>query len=312
LRERYFIKIIPARGDAIHRFEVRRRHIFVAIGAMFAVVLGALGLHAFQLYEAKAQLHALQALTATQSHQLQAIDQQTGHLKAQLQTVQKQNQQIGRLIGIRGPKAGGHPKPPIKRTSRLDHASFSKEAARLQGQLRDLADASQATSLQAAFVRRITMRILNLRHIQALERDRLLAAIPSIDPVEGAPVVGCFCYRSAPDYEFHPGVDLGAEYGQTVRAAAAGTVASADWDGGFGMKIDLDHGNGYHSWYAHLSKMIVNPGQQVVKGQPIGFVGSTGFSTGPHLHYQLMLNGAPIDPTGYLGGVPSNVLAALP
>jgi len=78
------------------------------------------------------------------------------------------------------------------------------------------------------------------------------------------------------------------------------------------LKVDIDHGNGYHSWYAHLSKALVQAGQHVVKGEPIGLVGSTGFSTGPHLHYQLMRDGKPIDPTAYLGGVPRSALATLP
>jgi murein DD-endopeptidase MepM/ murein hydrolase activator NlpD len=312
VKDRYFVKIVPARGDTIHRLEITKRHIIVASCVLAALIFGALGLHAFQLYQAKTQLQALQALTTSQSRRLQAIDHQTGELRSQLQVVQKQNQQIGQLIGIRAPKGAGR-KAHLKKLSRVDERSgFSGEAARVEHRLRDLADASQATSAQAAFVRRMTLRILNLRHIEALERDRLLAAIPSIDPVAGAAVVGCFCYRSAPDYEFHAGVDLGAQYGDTVRAAAAATVASADWDGGFGLKVDLDHANGYHSWYAHLSRALVQVGQHVVKGQPIGLVGSTGFSTGPHLHYQLMLNGSPVDPTPYLGGVPPSVLAALP
>ncbi|HLI96988.1 MAG TPA: M23 family metallopeptidase, partial [Candidatus Baltobacteraceae bacterium] len=105
---------------------------------------------------------------------------------------------------------------------------------------------------------------------------------------------------------------LGADYGDVVRAAAAGTVVSADWDGGYGEKIDIDHGNGYHTWYAHLSKIEVQDGQFVHKGEEIGLVGSTGYSTGPHLHYQVMLNGQAVDPTPYLDGVPAKVLASLP
>ncbi|MDP9017519.1 MAG: M23 family metallopeptidase [Candidatus Eremiobacteraeota bacterium] len=105
---------------------------------------------------------------------------------------------------------------------------------------------------------------------------------------------------------------MGANYGETIRAAAAGTVVSADYDGGYGNKVDIDHGNGYHTLYAHMSRFIARAGDRVVKGQPIGLVGSTGFSTGPHLHYQVMLNGSAIDPTPYLGGVPAKVLASLP
>jgi murein DD-endopeptidase MepM/ murein hydrolase activator NlpD len=155
------------------------------------------------------------------------------------------------------------------------------------------------------------LRVLNLRHVRALTRERLLAFIPSIDPVDGAPVVGCFCWRTSPDVEFHKGVDLGADYGQTVRAAAAGTVAAAGWDGAYGLKVDIDHGNGYHTWYAHLSRIGVSVGQRVYKGETIAAVGATGFATGPHLHYQLMLNGTAIDPAPYLHGVPQSVLATL-
>ncbi len=143
-------------------------------------------------------------------------------------------------------------------------------------------------------------------------RERALAAIPSLNPV-GGPIAAGFGYRTDPWPEFHKGVDLAADYGAQVRASAAGTVASAGWDaGGFGNKVDIDHGNGYHTWYAHLSRIAVAAGQRVTKGQPIAFVGSTGESTGPHLHYQLMYEGNPIDPQPFLSGVPAKVLATLP
>jgi murein DD-endopeptidase MepM/ murein hydrolase activator NlpD len=161
-------------------------------------------------------------------------------------------------------------------------------------------------------MKRLAMHVLNLRHLRDLARAQMIAAIPSIDPVNGAQVVGCFCYRTSPDVEFHPGVDLGADYGDAVHASAAGTVVANSYDGGYGIKIDIDHGNGYHTWYAHLSKVDVEVGAHVYKGQLIGEVGSTGFSTGPHLHYQIMKNGVAIDPTPYLDGVPSNVIASLP
>jgi murein DD-endopeptidase MepM/ murein hydrolase activator NlpD len=90
-------------------------------------------------------------------------------------------------------------------------------------------------------------------------------------------------------------------------------VVAAGWDdGGYGNKVDIDHGNGYHTWYAHLSRIDVRAGERVYKGESIAAVGSTGFSTGPHLHYQVMRNGTPVDPSPFLHGVPSNVLASLP
>lgn len=312
VKNRYFIKIVPDGANAIHRFELHRRHILGAAALALVAVIGAFGFHSYQLAQAKSQLQALQALTATQQNQLQSINKQATQLQTQLQSVQQQNKQIQTLIGVKTDKTSAKPHLGRSKMVRVDPRNFSGEAAGVATRLRELASASRDTSAEAASLKRLTLRILNLRHLEAIQRDQIIAAIPSIDPVDGAAVVGCFCYRTSPDVGFHEGVDLGANYGETVRAAAAGVVASADYDGGFGNKVDIDHGNGYHTWYAHLSKFIAAPGEHVVKGQPIGLVGSTGFSTGPHLHYQVMLNGAPTDPTPYLGGVPAKVLATLP
>jgi murein DD-endopeptidase MepM/ murein hydrolase activator NlpD len=291
LKERYFVKIVPQRGEVVHRFEVTRRHIVTAAVVLAVAIFGTLAFGALQLWHAHAQVSALQNLTAEQRKQLQTVNARTAAIRSQLQKIQKQNVEIQQLIGVH---------PAVQKTSDVRH------------NLDALAAAADATGKESNLLRSLTMRVLNIRHIQALARAKALAAIPSIDPVDGAQVVGCYCYRSYPDSEFHPGVDLGANYGDVVHAAAAGTVASADWDGGYGQKIDIDHGNGYHTWYAHLSKMEVRAGQYVRKGEEIGLVGSTGYSTGPHLHYQVMLNGATVDPTPFLTGVPPKVLASLP
>ncbi len=291
LKDRYFIKIVPQCGSVVHRFDLTRRHIVGAAAVLAGIVLGSLIFGGVQMWRAHAQVAALQSLATQQRQQLQSIDQKTAAIRAQIQHIQRQNQQIQQLIGVHSPR---------------------QKTAEVRHNIDALALMSAQTAAQSNLLRRLTLRVLNIRHIQQLTRARVLAAIPSIDPVTGAQVIGCFCYRSYPDNEFHPGVDLSANYGDVVHASAAGTVASADWDGGYGLKIDIDHGNGYHTWYAHLSKAEVAPGQFVHKGEEIGLVGSTGFSTGPHLHYQVMLNGAAIDPTPFLTGVPAKVLAALP
>lgn len=291
LKERYFIKIVPQRGDVVHRFELTRRHIIATACVLGGLLLGSLSVGAVQLWRAHVQVAVLQNLASKESAQLQAMNRKAAQIRTQLQHVQKQNQEIQQLIGV---------SPKTQKTAEVRH------------NLDALASETAQTAAESNRLRRLTMHVLNVRHIQELARAQALAAIPSIDPVDGAQVVGCYCYRSYPDTEFHSGVDLGADYGEVVRASAAGTVATADWDGGYGQKIDIDHGNGYHTWYAHLSKIEVQPGQYVHKGQEIGLVGSTGFSTGPHLHYQVMLNGTPVDPTPYLDGVPAKVLASLP
>ncbi|MDQ2681511.1 MAG: peptidoglycan DD-metalloendopeptidase family protein [Candidatus Eremiobacteraeota bacterium] len=307
LKERYFVKIVPPRGETVHRFEVTRRHIVSALVLLAVILTGSVGFHFWRLHQSSNQVAALQALTAQQHAQLTSIDKQTETLRSQLQKVQTQNQQIQQAIGIRPKHAPGK---RLQKTAWVEPAKHPT-ADQVETRLDQLSTASKATVLESNSIKRLALRILNVRHLEAIARVQLIAAIPSIDPVVGAPIVGCYCYRSYPDSEFHPGVDLGADYGQTVRASAAGVVASSDWDGGYGLKVDIDHGNGYHTWYAHLSASQVHPGERVYKGEPIALVGSTGFSTGPHLHYQVMLNGSPTDPTPYLNGVPPKVLASL-
>jgi murein DD-endopeptidase MepM/ murein hydrolase activator NlpD len=98
----------------------------------------------------------------------------------------------------------------------------------------------------------------------------------------------------------HEGIDIGAPEGTPIVAAAGGTVNYAGWEGGYGNLTVIDHGNGLATAYGHQSRIIVSSGQTVAQGQVIGYVGSTGHSTGPHLHFEVRVNGTPVDPLGYL------------
>ena len=112
-------------------------------------------------------------------------------------------------------------------------------------------------------------------------------------PVTGT-ITSPFGWRSNPfggSPEFHPGLDIAAPTGTTVTAAAAGTVIMAQWYGGYGNYILIDHGGGYSTGYGHLSAIYVSNGQSVTRGQAIGAVGSTGQSTGPHLHFEVRIDG---------------------
>ncbi|MBC5815977.1 MAG: peptidoglycan DD-metalloendopeptidase family protein [Candidatus Eremiobacteraeota bacterium] len=100
--------------------------------------------------------------------------------------------------------------------------------------------------------------------------------------------------------EIHQGLDIGASMGTTISAAAAGTIISAGWYGGYGNFILIDHGNGLSTGYGHCSQIFVSAGQEVQRGQAIGAVGSTGVSTGPHLHFEVRVNGKTVDPASRL------------
>jgi murein DD-endopeptidase MepM/ murein hydrolase activator NlpD len=121
-------------------------------------------------------------------------------------------------------------------------------------------------------------------------------------PVPGAITSG-FGYRMHPIFhvrKLHTGVDMHAGMGESIKAAAAGTVVFAGWRGGYGKCVIIDHGGGLATLYAHQSEILVSVGQVVKRGVVIGKVGSTGYSTGPHLHFEVRVNGTPVDPVGYL------------
>jgi murein DD-endopeptidase MepM/ murein hydrolase activator NlpD len=118
-------------------------------------------------------------------------------------------------------------------------------------------------------------------------------------PVTG-PITSPFGWRSSPFTgapDFHPGLDIAAPTGTTVTAAAGGTVIMAQWYGGYGNYILIDHGGGYSTGYGHLSAMYVSNGQSVKRGQAIGAIGMTGEATGPHLHFEVRIDGKPVDPS---------------
>jgi murein DD-endopeptidase MepM/ murein hydrolase activator NlpD len=115
-------------------------------------------------------------------------------------------------------------------------------------------------------------------------------------PVNG-PVTSPFGYRWG---RLHAGIDIGVPYGTPIHAAASGTVVLAGWVGGYGNYTCIDHGGGLATCYAHQSSFAVSTGAHVTQGQVIGYVGSTGHSFGPHLHFEVRINGNPVDPLGYL------------
>ncbi len=142
-----------------------------------------------------------------------------------------------------------------------------------------------------------------LRAYETALRER--ATVPSIWPVEGSLESG-FGGRRNPfggsSYENHEGQDIEAEMGTPVVAAASGTVTIAGCQNGYGNVVYIDHGNGLSTRYGHLSHIDAVIGQRIARGEVLGRVGSTGRSTGPHLHYEVRINNDPVNPRAYLPG----------
>ncbi len=144
-------------------------------------------------------------------------------------------------------------------------------------------------------------------------RFGLVKSLPSLWPVEGRLMDG-FAHRTDPfsgEGAFHKGVDITAPTGTQVRATADGVVVQAEMvSGGYGRLIIIDHGGGYQTYYAHLSKISVHAGQEVHRTDVIGLVGTSGRTTAPHLHYEVRSGGAPMNPYKYLAN--SNVFRPVP
>lgn len=163
-----------------------------------------------------------------------------------------------------------------------------------------------------ALARRLYLESVSMDELQALthNKEQLSSAVPAIWPIDRAALhnnhIGAFNPR-----RFHPilhriqphnGVDFGCDRGTPVFATGDATVELAlasNWNGGYGKQILLDHGFGYKTRYAHLDQVLVTKGQQVKRGQLIGHVGNTGRSNAPHLHYEVILKGRPVNPINY-------------
>lgn len=143
---------------------------------------------------------------------------------------------------------------------------------------------------------------INLIYHKWEEEKMLLRTIPTILPVKGIPTAG-FGIRQNPfggGEEFHTGIDISCPSGRPVYATADGIVVEAEYAGGLGKCITIFHGLGLSTKYGHLSKINAKVGQKVKRGMLIGYTGSTGRSTGPHLHYEILQNGKPINPLQYI------------
>jgi murein DD-endopeptidase MepM/ murein hydrolase activator NlpD len=148
---------------------------------------------------------------------------------------------------------------------------------------------------------------LSISYVEFMQKDideiyNTMKGLPVGSPLEGK-LNSKFGYRKDPyrsKFGFHSGIDIDADYGEQVVATADGTVTKAGWHHSYGKTVIVDHKDGYETLYGHLSAVTVKEGEKVAVGEVIGKAGSTGRSTGTHLHYEVVKNGKRIDPSNYL------------
>jgi murein DD-endopeptidase MepM/ murein hydrolase activator NlpD len=169
--------------------------------------------------------------------------------------------------------------------------------------------ALRRTALSGSAIRSITGSPLHTG--LGLDAGVLDADAPSMWPIIG-PITSGFGQREDPvtgngEGEFHTGVDISAPNGTPIRATADGTVITADRESGYGDEVILDHGHGIETCYGHMSGFNVVAGQNVIRGQVIGFVGHSGRTTGYHLHYEVRIRNTPVNPHKYLRDTPAEL-----
>ena len=170
--------------------------------------------------------------------------------------------------------------------------------SQLQSDIKSIDNA--AIHLQAA-VKVREQDLIELKQ-ELLARRARLEFTPSIWPTSGD-ITSRFGWRNSPfgnGSDWHPGIDIANSSGTPIVATAEGEVVQSEWYGGYGNMVQVNHGNGITTVYGHNSQNLVHPGQVVKKGEVIAYLGSTGYSTGPHVHYEVRVNGTAVNPDTFL------------
>jgi len=280
------IIFVPHARAKFRKLKVSHRLLF----SLISVVTSSLCLSTFfsvQYFTSLSQTHELSKLRH-ENKELQTANEQFSKsvesLRGQLRTVEDRTRKLAIYAGI---------------SSLDDSAQGGVGGLRPQ----DLGDNPYRDDVdKMAFRSHRIESDLSVLEQKLVAQSQLLASTPSIAPVRGILTDG-FGGRSDPftgEQGTHNAVDISSAVGQPVRAPADGIVVKAEWANGYGNVIYLSHGYGYSTRYGHLSAYAAKPGQHVKRGDIIAYVGSTGRSTGPHLHYEVRLNNNPVNPLEYI------------
>ena len=224
---------------------------------------------------------------------LDALAIQLGEIQAQVMRLDALSDRLAKLAGVKEKdleKGMEKDQPPARGGPEVKAYSLNEE--QLKQKIAELADEIDRRSDRLSVLEAVLLQ-------QSLQKD----TIPSSAPVEVGYNSSSYGWRVDPfsgKMAFHEGLDFMAEVGTPIYAAAGGIVTCAEQTPDYGKIIKIDHGSGIETRYAHTSQMLVKVGDRVEKGQLIGKVGSTGRSTGAHLHFEVRLNGAALDPRKYL------------
>ena len=225
---------------------------------------------------------------------LDAIAQRVGEMQAKMVKLEAMSERVSGMAGVKPDDL----KPLLRSTETGGRGGPYLPAANVSlDQLRQIIDGLDAATDQ-------NTDVFTLVESRLLEARLKALMVPNSPPVDG-PVGSGFGFRADPftgRSALHTGLDFPGEVGTPIHAAAGGLVLESAWHSEYGQVIEIDHGNGLSTRYAHCSKVLVSAGSLVKRGQLIGLVGTSGRSTGPHLHFEVMLDRVPQDPARFLAG----------
>ena len=264
------------------------------------------------------------SIISSQVH-LDAYAKELGELQARMMRLDAQSQRLAKLASGNDTRVINNPNfksradlklPPNVKSSANSNSRVKitipapDSSAELDGRGGPLVSSHPMTELglQAAIVeltKAVDVRDESLSSLEAkiLQQSVLKDMLPNSSPIVAAYNSSSYGWRIDPfngNKAFHEGLDFTANSGTPIRAAADGIVSASEHTHDYGNIVKIDHGSGLETRYAHASKLLVKVGERVVKGQSVALVGSTGRSTGPHLHYEIRLNGNALDPRQYL------------
>lgn len=296
----YTLIVVPDNDAPVKRYRLRRSLVLQAgAGAMFTCgLVVAASIHYLAVAKDAAENRILREENLSLRAQLKSVRQRIEHIGSTLERVERFDQKL-RAITLLPDGAGGSAAGP---TSAI--APVSPSAS---GQL-TRSSAGDASSLRTSRLDRLSLAASRQEQsFQELsdyfqDQKSLLASTPSIWPARGW-VTSDFGQRLDPytaDRMMHAGMDIAAEPGKPIYAPSNATVVYAGPEGSYGNIIVLDHGYGIKTRYGHLAELFVKAGDKVKRGEQVGSVGTTGRSTGPHLHYEVRVNGIPQNPRKFL------------
>ena len=291
--------LIPADGQHVARKHVKKAHIkyaftgFASVVIALGIALGVLGHMAIQNEAQKQELAEYKQTKQEQAQKIQELQQMAEKNQKQLAYLSKLEDQVRSQM-----EKSGAQLPP-----KSDASVYAGKGGASLGSASEVSfmlEQEKNISLQAKAKAEDFQKLLGAIKNENYRRD----VTPSQWPTDGGFISSPFGGRPNPfsgyGRDWHPGIDIAVDYGTPVYASAAGYVQQAGWYGGYGKYIRLGHDFGYETAYGHMSRLAVSAGSFVKKGEVIGYVGSTGYSTGPHLHFEILKYGEQVNPSSLI------------